>query len=536
MKSLFTANCYRLLFLSFFLIQQTSIFNNQLKAQSPGDLDVTFGTNGKVTTAIGSSDTRGNSVVIQADGKIVVAGSSKSSTGSYYNFALARYSTNGTLDYTFGTGGTVTTAIGSSDACAYSVAIQADGKIVVAGYSNTVYGSDFALVRYNTNGTLDNTFSSDGIVTTDFGYIIDVARSVIVQADGKILVAGHSNADFALARYNTNGTLDNTFGTNGKLYTKVGFCVFGSLASDDIAYAMAIQANGKILVAGKTYEDFALVRYNTNGSLDSSGFSSDGIVITAIGTATDEAYSVAVQADGKIVLGGYYDTYINYTSSYDFALARYNTDGTIDNTFSPDGIVTTAISNGNDYGYSVAIQADGKILLAGSSKCATCSDNDFALARYNTDGTLDNTFSTDGIVITAVLSGDDLGRSVAIQADGKIIVAGNSTVGSNSDFALVRYWGDISVSIDEIVGIGEYKIYPNPTKGVFTIQGINQKAQGTSQISQIEIYDVYGNLVTTKQCVINKEINISTLPKGVYFIYIKAQYSSNVVIKKIVKI
>jgi uncharacterized delta-60 repeat protein len=528
MKNLFTSNCYRLLLISFFLIQQTSIFNNQLKAQSPGDLDLTFGTNGKVTTAIGNSDTRGNSVAIQADGKILVAGSSKSSTGSYYNVALARYNTNGTLDNTFGTGGIVTTAIGNNDASGNSVAVQADGKIVVVGESNTLYGSDFAVVRYNTNGALDNTFGTNGIVNTDFSDPIDVARSVVIQPDGKIVVAGDSHADFALARYNTNGTLDNTFGTNGKLTTAVGACVNGT-CSDDIAYSVALQSDGKILAVGVSYTNFALVRYNTNGSLDSSTFSLDGIVATPIGTATDVAYSVAVQSDGKIVLGGYYDTYINYTSSYDFALARYNTDGTLDNTFSTDGIVTTAISNGNDYGYSMAIQSDGKILLAGSSKCSTCSDNDYALARYNTDGTLDNTFSTDGIVITAVLSGDDLGRSVAIQADGKILVAGSSTIGATSDFALVRYWGDVTVSTDEIGETGGCKIYPNPTKGVFTIQA-------KSQISKMEIYDMYGNLVTAKQCLVNKDINISALPKGIYYISVKVQDSDNVVVKKIVKI
>jgi uncharacterized delta-60 repeat protein len=401
-------------------------------AAAEGDLDTTFDSDGKVTTAIGASGNEAYSVAIQSDGKIVAAGSSKN--GSNYDFALARYNTDGTLDTNFGTGGKVITAIGSSTDVAESVAIQSDGKIVAAGFSNNGSNNDFALVRYNTNGTLDTTFDSDGKVTTAIGSANDRAYSVAIQSDGKIVVAGYSdngsNDDFALVRYNTNGTLDTSFDSDGKVTTDIG--------SGDIAQSVAIQTDGKIVAAGFSNNvsnvDFTLVRYNTNGTLDTT-FDSDGKVTTAIGSGTDVAYSVALQSDGKIVVAGY----SNNGSNFDFALVRYNTDGSLDTSFDSDGKVTTDIGGSDDRAFSVAIQSDGKIVVAGFSN--NVSNVDFTLVRYNTDGTLDTSFDSDGKVTTAIGSASDFARSVAIQSDGKIVVAGYSDNGSNADFALVRYAG-----------------------------------------------------------------------------------------------
>jgi uncharacterized delta-60 repeat protein len=235
--------------------------------------------------------------------------------------------------------------------------------------------------------------------------------------------------DFTLVRYNTNGTLDTTFDSDGKVTTAIG-------SGTDVAYSVALQSDGKIVVAGYSNNgsnfDFALVRYNTDGSLDTS-FDSDGKVTTEVGSGNDGGESVAIQSDGKIVVAGY--SYIG--SNNDFALARYNTDGTLDTSFDSDGKVTTAIGVSVNYAKSVAIQSDGKIVAAGYN---TGSNNDLALARYNTDGTLDTSFDSDGKVTTAIGS-NDRAYSVAIQSDGKIVAAGNSNNGSNEDFALVRYAG-----------------------------------------------------------------------------------------------
>jgi uncharacterized delta-60 repeat protein len=395
-----------------------------------GTLDTTFGTLGKVTTAIGSAGDVANAVAIQADGKIVTAGWSYNGTDD--DFALARYNTNGSLDTTFDTDGKVTTAIGTSDDVALSVAIQSDGKIVAAGWSNNGTDRDFALARYNADGSLDATFDTDGKVTTAIGSASDGASAVAIQSDGKIVTAGWSyngtNLDFALARYNTDGSLDTTFGTGGKVTTPIG-------VTDDQAEAVAIQSNGKIVAFGQTNNgtdwDFALARYNTNGSLDTT-FDTDGKVVTPFGSGDDEAYGVAIQADGKIVTAGSYDN----GTDWDFALARYNANGSLDTTFDTDGKVVTSFGPGYDIAYGVAIQADGKIVAAGTNGAG---DSGFALARYKTNGTLDTTFDTDGKVTTAIGSVDEQAYSVAIQSDGKIVAVGLTNSGTDDDFALARY-------------------------------------------------------------------------------------------------
>ena len=383
------------------------------------ELDNSFGTGGKVSTNIGGVD-NATRVIVQDNGKILVAGISDN------NWTLARYNSNGTLDTSFDGDGKVTTDLGSTDV-AWFVGIQDDGKIVLAGVS----GTDFALARYDSTGTLDGDFGTGGLVTTDFHpnpffTSNDYGLTGAIQSDGKILVAGESDyngdQDFALARYNSDGTLDLEFGDDddGLVATDFG----GSI---DSASSIVIQNGGKIVLAGVSGTDFALARYNIDGSLDTS-FDGDGKVTTEFGQPDDRGWQVAIQNDGKIVLAG--------VSGTDFALARYNSDGTLDTSFDIDGKVTTSFGEPtNDYSYSVAIQSDGKILVAGYS------DGDFALARYNIDGSLDTSFDGDGKV-TTVIAGTESANSIAIQEDGKILLAGilsPDVGGDGGDFFLVRY-------------------------------------------------------------------------------------------------
>jgi uncharacterized delta-60 repeat protein len=399
-----------------------------------GGLDACFGAGGKRTTVFGSSNDTANAVAIQSDGKIVAAGYSQ--TGSNLNFALARYNTNGNLDTSFDTDGKVTTTTGSS-ADANAVAIQSDGKIVLAGGIYNGPNLDFMLARYNPNGSLDTSFDTDGKVITTIGSGEDFARAVAIQSDGKIVVAGTSDNgsanDFVLARYNTNGSLDTSFGIGGKVVTST------YPGHNSIATSMAIQADGKIVVAGydaptnSSTSDMSVVRYNTNGTYD-TGFDIDGIArVGFVGLSSDYARAVKVQADGKIVLAGSSDA----NGTIDFVLARLNTNGSLDTSFDTDGKVTTAIGSGDDFANAVAIQSDGKIVAAGRSYNG--SNEDVALVRYNTNGSLDTSFDTDGKVTTVIGSGDDVATAVAIQSDGKIVVSGRSNPFSTYDFALARY-------------------------------------------------------------------------------------------------
>lgn len=399
-----------------------------------GDLDLTFGNGGKVTTMAGSLREPGNGVAVQADGKIVVAG--VFGTPSDYDFGVARFNANGGMDGSFGYKGKVTTHVSSTADYCLSVAVQEDGKIVAAGYSHNGSNYDFALVRYNADGTLDTSFGNGGKVTTGIGSN-DYGQSVAVQTDGKIVVAGYSsngnNNDFALARYNANGTLDTSFGTDGKVTTGIG-------DFNDYGHQVIVQGDGKLLVAGycngATTDDFALARYNADGTLDTS-FGRGGKVMTDLGQRHDYGRGVAVQTDGRILVAGY----TQFGASQDFGLVRYRPDGTLDLSFGSGGKVMSDIGNGTtDYGYSVALQANGQIVVAGRSLNAN-KNFDFAVARYNADGTLDTDFGNGGKTTTAVVVGPNYGYGVALQSSGKIVVAGYShnisTGGYN--FAVVRY-------------------------------------------------------------------------------------------------
>ena len=240
---------------------------------APGDLDTTFSTDGKVTgTFDGSGISAVHDVAIQQDGKILVVGLTTSGTSGTEDFGLARYNTDGSLDTSFDGDGRVTTDVSAGDTIAYSVAIQSNGKIIVAGLSETSSNNwDFALVRYASNGSLDTSFDSDGKVTTDFSGQNDTISEIQIQSDSKIVAAGYrsdsaSYTSFALARYNADGSLDTSFDGDGKVTTDFGVGSWG--------YGLDIRSNGKIIVAGQAYSgptgdtDFAVARYNSDGSLD----------------------------------------------------------------------------------------------------------------------------------------------------------------------------------------------------------------------------------------------------------------------------
>src|SRR5262245_59204264 len=400
-------------------------------AQTAGTLDPTFGTGGRATVFFGGDGLNGDdaySIAVQTDGKLVVAGIT-TNLDDTTDFGLARFNSNGTLDSTFGTGGKVKTNFGNFDGVR-ALAIQPGGKIVVAGYSLVNFSPDFALARYNSNGTLDTTFGVGGKVITDLGGPAQ-ALSVAVQSDGRIVAAGFAHLlngdfDFALTRYNSNGTLDATFGTGGKKTTAFGV---PSVAQGN---GVRIQGDGKIVVAGLTLvnnvANFALARYNSNGTLDTT-FGTGGKTVTDFG-ADDRAFSVALQADGKIVAAG--------MTGANFALARYNINGTLDGTFGTGGKVITDIAGMNDIALGVAVRSDGKIVAAG--RAFVSGRPAFGVAPYNTNGTLDTAFGTGGKATTSFAGSlGDQAFSVAIQSDGKTVVAGSAVVNLNTQFAVARY-------------------------------------------------------------------------------------------------
>ncbi len=416
----------------------------------------------------------------------------------------------GGLDASFGMGGIVTTDFAGDDA-ALALVRQADGKLVAAGRSNGAGSADFALCRYDAEGELDPAFGTGGRVLTDFGgnrcvggprnarpcqkhedclggtcgSSDDVAWALALQGDGKVVAAGERRAcvggehdgercqvdadcgsppdvcvaDFALARYNADGSVDLTFGSGGRVVTDFG--------GDDTAFALAVQPDGKIVVAGVSNGagtmDFALARYESDGTLDAT-FGSGGRVVTDLGGngGNDEAFALVVQPDGRLVAAG--ASTAAGSLDFDFALARYNTDGTLDATFGNSGQVVTdfgpvfvgsdpsncalplADFHGVDVAFALALQPDGKLVAAG------VSTSDFALARYNADGSLDTTFGTCGRVITDFAGDDAAASALVVQPDGKLVAAGRSSLGNHPSFSLARYASD--GTLDPIFGAG----------------------------------------------------------------------------------
>ncbi len=370
--------------------------------------------------------------------------------------------TDGDLDPTFGDGGVVMTDFNNSTDIAYAVALQADGKLVVAGTTytdNDFSGEDFAIARYNTDGSLDASFGTNGRVTTDFPGLAAVASAVVVQPDGKIVVAGGAfplftfAGDFKVARYNPDGSLDASFGAGGIVTT-----VFPGDGS--YAFALALQSDGKIIAAGTDFvdfnpgdmsdTDFALARYNPDGNLDTS-FGNGGTVTTDFLGAEDDASSVLIQPDGKIVAVGSANSPLDF---YDFAVARYLANGTLDTTFGTGGKVRTDFGNNDlDIAYAAALQPDGKIVAAGTTAFDLGVQQQFALTRSNSDGTLDTTFGTGGLVLIDFSSFAQSAYAVLIQPDGKIITVGYPNTESNdSDFLLARC--NPNGSLDPTFGVG----------------------------------------------------------------------------------
>ena len=426
---------------------------------------------------------------------------------SALTISMVAQATIGDLDPTFGAGGKVTTFVGNSNSDANAAAVQADGKIVVAGIP--------LLVRYNNDGSLDTTFGTNGIVNVSgIKYGVDVA----IQPDGKILVTGQTNRNsvtFAVARLNSNGSVDTRFGSNG--IASRPSCNVGANDCNATVHSIALGPNGKILVAGgddccqETSQSFDIVSYNSDGSFDAmttlyvghlnylttlviqpdskillvgnsdpspyvdygdtsisfmrvsyatdpsdgtthllpdSSLGGNGGEIPSFGSAGFIDYAAALQKDGKIVAVGEYGCPLNYYDclinggGYKFSLARFNSDGSLDTSFATNGLSITNISDSSDEDDYQPSRSDKLLVIQPDGKIVAAgdtSDGHFFLARFNSNGSLDTTFGTNGEITTAFGTSDDHLHSIVLQSDGKIIAAGSTSNGTNTGIALARY-------------------------------------------------------------------------------------------------
>jgi uncharacterized delta-60 repeat protein len=409
--------------------------------EAAGDLDSSFGTGGKVASDLGVIASAVNGIALQGDGKLVIAGTVQLTSG--FDFGLARLNTDGTFDKSFAGGG-VTVDFSGGDDRGLAVALQPDGKIVEAGSATTASGGiDFALARYNTDGTIDTSFGSGGKVTTDFNGRDDRIFAVVVEPNGVIVAGGFATTAAgdslaALALYNPNGSL------LGKGTSDPGVA--------KMITAIALQPDGKVVLAGSgtrgTGDDFVVARINSDSTADKS-FGNGGNVSTDFG-GSDDAMAVAIQQDGKIVAAGI------TSPAGQFALARYNTDGSLDSSFGSGGKVITNSLARPALASAVIIQPDNKIVAAGmAGPSSGASGSDFALVRFNADGSIDSSFGSGGQCSTDFFSSDDGVRTGLMQPDGKIVVAGfaTRTPGGPKQVALARYLSgiapDFSIGFDQ---------------------------------------------------------------------------------------
>jgi uncharacterized delta-60 repeat protein len=391
-----------------------------------GDLDMTFNGTGYVqyfrTVSFSGTSYLGPATVVQADGKIVVAYDGLTSPGGSTDaFITTRYNADGTLDATFGIGGTVKTNFGLWETLR-QVLLQPDGKILLIGarFANGNTAHDFAVVRYNANGTLDTTFNNSGGVAINInGSANDYANSAVVQPDGKIVLAGLSDPsssfnspDIAFARINQDGTLDGSFGAGG-------IALIGSTETSESVSSIALQSNGKIVAAGYrtngSNNQILMLRLNSNGTLDED-FRSGGLFTIDLSNVSESAKFVLLQSDGKILIGGSANTGV----ASEFALLRFLNDGSADPSFDGDGVVFTSFPpDSGGFINSMVLQNNGKIVAAGGS------NGKFAVARFNSNGSLDASFGSGGRITSAFRSGIRI-TSAALQPDGKLVVAGET--------------------------------------------------------------------------------------------------------------
>ena len=417
-------------------------------AAAPGQLDPSFGAGGTVVTEFPSSYSGARDVAVQADGRIVAAGFAHTNNSIISDFALTRYDASGALDPTFGTGGRVRTDFGGSFDEALAVAVQPDGGIVVAGNSSDANGSDMAVARYNSDGLLDTSFDGDGMALVDFGSEAS-ARAVALQPDGRVVLAGWVShpvgggccvSDFALARLTSAGALDSSFDGDGRVVTDF---LPGSDNGHDAAQAVLVQADGRIVaagagVAGVVSVDFAVARYLADGSLDPT-FSDDGLVTTDFVGYFDEIRDLAVDTGGRIVTGGQSCEFPgNSDEVCDFGVARYTANGTLDRRFGRKGRIRTDLGADLSEGIrGLVVQADGRIVAAGETSGPGAQD--VGLTRYRSDGRLDRSFGLNGVVITPVSPSTDEVGGLELQADGRLVVAGTTAVSQSFGFFVSRY-------------------------------------------------------------------------------------------------
>jgi len=487
-------------------------------AQQPGDLDLNFGTDGIVTYDVIGQDDYINKVLIQNDGKILCMGRTQASWQND-DVLMARFLPTGELDPTFGQNGVVITAISSNNDVGNDMVIQDDGKVLVAGYTTLSNDFDLLLLRYKPDGGIDSAFGNNGVLVMDVEEENNILQSIELLSDGRILGFGRVGNDLALFQYLSAGIVDNTFGNGGVAVTDLGF-------DQQIPTDLLVLENGTVLVSasvGPGQEMNAIVcRFTDDGNLD-DGFNTIGWVSLSVNPSfVNLARNVAVTSDGKIIVSG--SSYNGASESEVFA-ARLQSDGQVDASFGNGGIVLIDVGLGYDFADALVLQPDQKILLAGYTNDGTISN--FDILRIDAAGTLDLAFGNNGVVITEVSVGDNGVNSMALQPDGKLVVAGSARMGTNDDIALARYHTGLNLSVNDRDEKPLFSVYPSPATETLNVRS-------EAKLQTIELIDALGKKVLTVRPNSNRsQLDIAMLPSGIYLL--RATDGQRLYTQKVVK-
>ena len=436
--------------------------------------DGSFGANGQVVTSFTSGDDNAYALEIQSDGKMVVAGCTSTGSG---DFAVARYNIDGSLDSSFGQSGIASTAINSRRECAYALEIQSDGKILAGGGTyNFDTGTDFAVVRYNVDGSLDSSFGQSGIVTADWSGGGESVADLLLLASGKILVGGSRfwsccGYDFMYAQYLANGAIDTSLTSHG--YNSEQF-VSGT-GNDELARLLS-DSNGRIIAVGESVSRVAIAKYQSdNKSLDGT-FGTAGKVVTDIGENID-VNDAEIQPDGKIVVIGT----VALSPGSKTMVLRYNPNGTIDQSFGTNGRVTLQFGSNSDRpggwytsGQALAIQSDGQILIGGSDS------GNAMVARLTSEGLLDVSLGGTGMISKAVGLGESRVSELSLTSGGQIVGVGSATTSSGVDFFLWRLQSTSSLPVVETTVASSVQPVSSP---VSTVQPVSSSVSTVQPVS-----------------------------------------------------
>jgi len=492
-----------------------TLITNLLFSQA-GNLDLTFGDEGKMITSFEQLSAEANAIGYQSDGKIILTGIGISASNE--DIIAVRYLPNGQLDTNFGVDGRFILSISNFRDRCYDIVVDTNENIFMTGYTaNANFEFKGFIIKLNMDGDIDSTFAQNGIWISETPNTREDFREILLQSDGKILIAGKTEiigqpTSSLVIRLNSDGTIDNDFGENG---------IANSIVPDGYNPKFAkLNSKEEIITGGFLLDNstnIILIKFNQQGEIDLS-FGVNGVMVD--NTILDEfANSIAIQNDDKIIVG----TGITNISGRDFGMVRFNQNGSLDTNFGSNGRVSTDFSLTSNTAHSVILQEDGKIILGGF--LGTTPNHDYAIARYDTLGNLDVTFGNDGKVITD-FELDDLMFASTIQSDGKLLCAGTAKTSDDfSSFSIARYLTQIETSTFDIIGnLNQLKVFPNPSDGNFSLSFELEISTSAS----ISLFNSSGNLI-------QKIINNKKLIKGLNTIDInlKKKFGNGLFIMKI---